>query len=276
MSKLFNSFYCFLAFTFLGYYTASAQSNDSISKVDIWYSTGQWDFKLNGMKSSEEFISYRKEGSSFFVSKYYKVQKLAPRDKPIHSDTIFSSIEKLINIPTMESLFINLNQDKNNADEKNAKSIIGLITDKQINEVVKEFKLNWMFGDKYSDKADKKALFRNIKSLKSFNDFYESVNPTYKIDTAFTFANKVIGFTITTYTSKDTVQYLGHPSNLILQPFCKVLDATDNKLMCIINMDINNFLSKILPSNSVFKITLETYLRKYYIKWSLDNEDMWE
>ena len=276
MSRLFNISYLVLSFIFLTYFSATAQSNDSIFQVDIWYSTGQWDFKLDGTKSSEEFISYRKQSNSFVISKCYSVQKLAFRDKTVRSDTTFSSFVKVITKGEMEKFFINLNQNKNNADEKYAKNVVGLITGKQINKVAKEFKLAWMFGDKYSNKVTRKTLFKNIKSLKFFNNFYESVNSTYKIDTAFTFANKVIGFTITTYTSKDTIQYLGHPSNLILQPFCKVLDATSRKLKCIINLDINNFLSRILPSNSVFKIVLETYLRKYYIKWSLDNEDMWE
>ena len=228
------------------------------------------------MKSSEDFISFRKADSLFLVSKYYSVQKLASRDKSIHSDTTFSSSKKVITNGTMEELVINLNQDKNNTDEKNVKSIVGTITDKQINEVAKEFKLDWIFKEKYSSKADRKTLFKNIKSLKFFDDFYKMVNPTYKIDTAFTFANKVIGFIITTYTLKDTIQYLGQPANLILQPFCKVLDANRKKMNCIINLDINNHLSEILPSDSVFKVVLETYLRKYYIKWSLDNEDMWE
>ena len=176
----------------------------------------------------------------------------------------------------MEELVINLNQDKNNADGKYVKNLVGIITDKQINEVAKEFKLDWMFKEKYSSKTDRKTLFKNIKSLKFFSDFYERINPTYKIDTAFTFANKVIGFVIKTYTAKDTIQYLGHPSNLILQPFCKVLNANNKKLSCIINTDINFLLPKILPSNSVFKNVLDTTLKKYYIKWSLDNEDMWE
>ncbi|MEO6358325.1 MAG: hypothetical protein ABIO56_16950 [Ferruginibacter sp.] len=266
----------FLNFLFLTYYSARAQSNDTVFQVDIWYSTGQWDFKLEGMKSSEEFISFRKADSLFLVSKYYSVQKLASRDKSIHSDTTFSSSKKVITKGTMEELVINLNQDKNNTDEKNVKSIVGTITDKQINEVAKEFKIDWMFKEKYSSRADRKTLFKNIKSLKFFDDFYKMLNPTYRIDTAFTFANKVIGFVITTYALKDTIQYLGQPANLILQPFCKVLDANRKKMNCIINLDINNHLSEILPSDSVFKIVLETYLRKYYIKWSLDNEDMWE
>jgi hypothetical protein len=219
----------------------------------------------------------RKEGGSYLIPKYYSVKKLTDRNKSVQTDTTFSFSGKLIAKETIEKLVINLNRDKNNANENKVKNMVGVITDRQILAVADEFKLNWMFENKYSDNTDRKTLFKNIKSLKFFSTFYKGVNPALRIlDTNFIFANKIIGIIITIYTSKDTVQYLGHTSSLILQPFCRVLDANPKKLKCIINLDINTLLSGILPSDSFFKKILETDLRKYYIKWSLDNEDMWE
>jgi hypothetical protein len=229
------------------------------------------------MSSFEEFTSLRKERGSYLISKYYSVKKLTARNKSVQTDTTFSFSGKLISKETIEKLVINLNRNKNNASENKVKNMVGTITDGQIIAVADEFKFNWMFENKYSDNTDRKTLFKNIKSLKFFNTFYKGVNPANRIlDTNFIFANKIIGIIITIYTAKDTVQYLGHTSSLILQPFCQVLDANTKKLKCIINLDINTLLSEILPSDSYFKKILETDLRKYYIKWSLDNENMWE
>jgi hypothetical protein len=276
MIRSFNIGSFLFGFLFLNY-SAGAQSKDSIFRVDIWYSNGHYDFKQNGVSSFEEFISLRKESGSFLTSKYYTVKKLAAKDKSVHTDTSFSFSDKRVAKETIEKLVINLNQDKNNAREHQVKKLVETITDEQIIAVADEFKLNWMFENKYSDDTERKTLFRNIKSLKMFNAFYEHADPAYKIlDTNYIFANKIIGIIITVYAAKDTVQYLGHTSSLILQPFCRVLDANTKKLRCLINIDINTMLSGILPSDSFFKKVLETELKKYYIKWSLDNDAMWE
>lgn len=270
------SWFLILIFFLLADYNSVCQSNDSLFRVDIWYSNGQADFKLKGIKSTEEFISFKKEGDRFVISKYYVVQKLTAHNKLVSSDTTYSVSDKIVRKETMGQLFASLNQDKNNADEKSLKAMLGPITDKQIKDVAKEFKLDWTFNEKYSSNADRRALERNIKSHKFFNEYFERIKPYYKVDTAFTFANQTIGLTITTYTKNDTSQYFGHTASLIFQPFCKVLDSNRTKLNCIINVDINNYLNRILPYNSIFKKVLQTRLGKYYIRWSLENVDMWE
>jgi hypothetical protein len=253
------------------------QSSDSISSVDIRYSKGQFDFQLYGMKSTEEVITFKEDGDSFVVSKFCVVQKLIDKQKIVHTDTVFYRIpDKKVSRGYIKKLAINLNEDKNNANENSVEKFIGVITDQQILDVVNQFKLNWLFDSEYSNKSDRKILIKNIKSHKFFREFFERIKPDYNIDTALIWANEVIGFTIVTYSLRDTIQYLGQLSNLVVQPFCKVLDSSSKAVKCFINLDVNVILSNLLPVNSIFKKHLDTELRKYYIKWALTYWDMWD
>lgn len=276
-----NYHYLFLNFTLLLSSSATAQSNGSIFQVDIRYSNGHWDFKHYGLKSSEEIISLKKDKDSFIVSKHFLVNKFESREKRLQTDTThYPALGQAIPSNTIETLISNLNQDKNNGNEKYAKQLTGAISNKQIFMIAKEFKLAWMFKTKYSTKTKRKSIFNNIKSLKLFTEFYNTCKPWYprseQKDTAFIFANKTIGFTITTYSNNDTIQYLGQLANLMLQPFSRVLDASTKKIKCAINLDVNILLLKILPEKSISRNYLEQSLAKYYIKWSLENDNMWE
>lgn len=133
---------------------------------------------------------------------------------------------------------------------------------------------------KYSTKNMRKAIIKNIKSLKMFNEFYPLIIPNYpnaKNDTAWILANQTIGLTITKFTTKDTTQYLGLADGVTMQPFCKLLNSSQKKnLSCIINLDINKFLIKILPEDSWLKKDLLTNIMKHYVRWSFNNNTMWE
>ena len=82
----------FLGLLLFAFDSASAQTRDSIYRVDIRYSHGKYDFKYKGMRSSEEFISFRREMDSFIIYKYYSVQKLADQGKLVHADTTYYSV----------------------------------------------------------------------------------------------------------------------------------------------------------------------------------------
>jgi hypothetical protein len=276
-----NYYYLIVSPILLFSYSALAQSKDSVFQVNIRYSNGQWDFKLNGIKSSEEFILFKKYKDSFILAKYFSVEKLERRDKTLLTDTFYyPTLGNGIQSNTIETLISNLNQDKNNGNENYARQLTGSISDKQILLVAKEFKFAWMFKTKYSTKAERKSILKNIKSFKLFDEFYNTYKPWYpgteQRDTAFIFANKTVGFTITTYSNNDTIQYLGQLANLMLQPFSRVLDASTKKLKCAINLDVNILLLKILPGKSKSRKYLEEKIAKYYIRWSLENENMWE
>jgi len=118
------------------------------------------------------------------------VQKREFQGKPVYVDAAFSASNKIVSKEILEKLILNLNQDKNNADEGEVKSTLATITNKQIIKVAKENKVNWVFKNKYSSKSERKILFKDIKSFKLFSNFYEKASPTYIINTPLRLASK--------------------------------------------------------------------------------------
>ena len=170
----------------------------------------------------------------------------------------------------------NLNNSKDNFDKENILPFLSTISTQEVLAVAKKYGKDYWFIDDENGKVDEFGRER-IKKIKNFyllDTFLLKQKPSLEYEMFVTDAWN--NLTISFYEQKDTTKYSFQFYTLLGQPFSKTINNEYSNRKRFINSEVNNLLTKILPSNSFTKKAIGySALKEKYILWFIDN-NMWD
>jgi hypothetical protein len=259
----------FLFAMFLVRHTAFGQLPDSVSKISFHYDKGHYTFGSSGQYSISELIEYSKlNKTAFQITNYIQLRRFY--DSVTNSftvDTIQPRFPKST-FPNskIDKLFTELNISRNNFNADFVKPYLKKPTKKEIVAVADMYDLKWKLEKQYSDREDRKVLFKNIKQYYQLDTFLLMKKPNPEYDLFVTDVWNTLSITFIKGT--DTIEYRSQFFELLGQPIRRYDNKNYNKSKKHLNLEINNSIREFVPSNSLISKTVDlNQLKEDYIKW---------
>ncbi len=259
----------FLFLMLLSAQVVFGQFTDSISKITFCYDKGYYTFGSSGSYSINEIIEYsRLKNTTFQIINHIQLKKYYDSaTNSISIDTIrLSFSKKPISHSRTEKLFRELNISRDNFNADYVKPFLKEPTNKEIINIVNKNDLKWMFENDYSDRKDRRNLFKNIKIFLLLDTFLLIKKPNPEYDVVFSDVWNVL--LITCLNGVDTIEYRSQYFELFGQPVKKYVNKkySDNKNF--INLEINNSIKEFVPANSLISQAVDlNQLKEEYISW---------
>jgi len=245
------------------------QFADSISKITFRYNKGHYHFGLSGCYSIGEKIEYSKlNNAGFQLTSHIQIKRYyVPTLDSIILDTIKLNLST-IPIPTekVEKLFEELNISRDNFNAAYVKPFLKHPTKRHIITTAKRYHLKWMFKSDYSDKEDRKRLFKNIKDFSLLDTFLLMKKPNPEFNEILMDAwNDLSIFCLS---AADTIQYRSQYFEIFGQPVTKYVNKKYSEGKKTVNLEINNSIREFVPPNSLISRVVDlNQLKKEYIAW---------
>jgi hypothetical protein len=245
------------------------QASDSISKITFRYEKGHYTFGSSGRYSISEIIEYSKSNNSDFqISNQIQLKKYF--DSATHSilvDTIKLQFSKTpISNSRTEKLFRELNISRDNFNADYIKPFLTVPTKKEVLQTANKYDLKWMFKNEYSDREERKDLYKSIKSFLLLDSFLLMHKPNPEYDLVI--SDVWNGLTITCLIGADTIEYRSHYFELFGQPVKKYVNKKYSDEKKIMNLEINNAIKEFVPASSLISQAVDlNQLKEEYISW---------
>ncbi len=125
-------------------------------------------------------------------------------------------------------------------------AFLNYMNKKQIRKIARWYKVDWNFKRRYSTKEENESFYKRCRSIDSLKTYLQSRFDTrgYTIVTDF---SNVINIWISTTDLK--YRFEGKYPNPIKQPWYNHSDTSHIFAEPILNLEINKFLTEIVPSN---------------------------
>lgn len=245
------------------------QFPDSISKITFHYAKGQYTFGLSEHYSISEILEYSKLNDlTFQVSNHIQIKKYYDSaTNSITVDTIRIRFSKTpISERRTENLFRELNISRDNFNSGYIKPFLKAPTKKEILQLANKYALKWMFEDEYSDREDRRNLYKKIKRFYMLDTFLLMKKPNPEYDLVIT--DVWNGLSITCTSATDTVEYRSQYYELFGQPVKKYNPKKNSGSNKFINLEINNVIKDIVPAKSLISQAVDlNKLKEEYISW---------
>jgi hypothetical protein len=261
---------------------SQGQDLTQIKKVSLHYTIGHYNFGDTGRYEKEEIIEFAPVSKNRFLRRSYKITKryiTNPQTKENNlsvNDTILDKSDKFYSFETFQTLLDNLNNSKDNFGKENILPLLSSISTKEVLGVAKKYGKDYWFIDDENGKVDEfgKERIKKIKHFYLLDSFLLNEKPSLKYEMVVTDAWN--NLTISFCEQNDTTNYRFQFYTLLGQPFSKTINNDYSHRTRFINSQVNNLLTKILPSNSFAEKAIGFEgLKKKYILWCIDNK-MWD
>lgn len=248
---------------------AFGQFTDSISKITFRYDKGYYTFGSSGRYSISEIIEYSKlKNNALQVVDHIQLKKYYDSvTNSISVDTIRLSFSKRpISHSRTEKLFRELNISRDNFNADYVKPFLKVPSKKEIINTANKYDLKWMFENDYSDREDRRNLFKNIKMFLMLDTFLLIKKPNPEYDLVFT--DVWNGLLITCLSGADTIEYRSQYFGQFGQPVKKYVNKKYSDSKNFINLEINNGIKEFVPANSLISQAVDlNQLKEEYISW---------
>ena len=248
---------------------AFGQFADSISKITFRYDKGHYTFGSSGRYSISEIIEYSKLNNlTFQVSNHIQLKKYYDSaTNSISVDTIRLKFSKTpISDSWTEKLFRELNISRDNFNADYVKPFLTAPTKKKILQTANKYNLKWMFENEYSDRGDRRNLYKNIKRFLLLDTFLLMKKPNPEYDLVIT--DVWNGLSINCLSGADTIEYRSQYFELFGQPVKKYVNKKYSDSKKFINLEINNAIKEFVPASSLISQAVDlNQLKEEYISW---------
>jgi hypothetical protein len=259
----------FLFIIMLSCEIAFGQFHDSISKITFHYDKGHYTFGSSGRYSISEILEYSKLNNlTFQVSNHIRLKRYYDSaTNSITVDTIRLSFSKMSILDSRaEKLFRELNISKDNFTADYVKPFLKAPTKKEVLQTANKYGLKWMLESEYSDREDRRKLYKNIKQFLLLDTFLLMKKPNAEYDLVITDAWN--GLSITCLSGTDTIEYRSQYFELFGQPVKKYVNKKYRESKKFINLEINNAIKELVPANSLIRKAVDlNQLKEEYITW---------
>lgn len=268
-----------LLFIILSPFVVNAQDLTKVSKINLRYTVGHYNFGDTGHYAKEEiiqFIPISKEKFSrsyYFVTKRYVANLTTGQNNLSINDTLKDNSNKTFSFDLFQELLNNLNTTKDNFGKENLVPHLTKIKRQDILSVAQKYKLDKWLLDEETGKIDKiyNPDFRKIKDYNLFDTFLLQKKPT--LENEMVIIDAWNNLTISFIEESDTTNFSFRFYNFMGQPFSKTINKNYSTSERFVNSNANILLSKILPGKSfVKKVVSVDKIKEDYIFWYLKNK----
>jgi hypothetical protein len=250
---------------------AFGQFTDSISKITFRYDKGHYTFGSSGRYSISEIIEYSKLNNlnlAYQLSNHIQLKKYYDSaTNSISVDTIRLKFSKTpISGSKTEKLFRELNISRDNFNADYVKPFLTAPTKNEVLQTANKYDLKWMFENKYSDRENRRNLYKKIKRFLMLDTFLLMKKPNSEYDLVIT--DVWNGLTITCLSGADTIEYRSQYFELFGQPVKKYVNKKYSDGKKFINLEINNLIKGFVPASSLISQAVDlNQLKEEYISW---------
>jgi hypothetical protein len=253
---------------------AFGQFADSISKITFRYDKGHYTFGSSERYSISEIIEYSKLSNlTYQLSNQIQLKKYY--DSATNSITVDTIWLKLSKTPIAESktekLFRELNISRDNFNADYVKPFLTAPTKNEVLETAKKHDLKWMFENEYSEREDRRDLYKKLKRFLLLDTFLLMKKPNPEYDLVMT--DVWNGLTISCLSGADSIEYRSQYFELFGQPVKKYVNKNYSNSKKNINLEINNSIKEFVPANSLISQAVDlNQLKDEYISWFIKSE----
>ncbi len=253
---------------------ALGQFADSISKITFRYDKGHYAFGSSGRYSISEIIECSKLSNlTYQLSSHIQLKKYY--DSATNSISVDTVRLKLTKTPIaesrMEKLLRELNISRDNFNANYVKPFLTAPTKNEVLETANKHDLKWMFENEYSDREDRRNLYKKLKRFLLLDTFLLMKKPNPEYDLVITDAWN--GLTVSCLSGADTIEYRSQYFELFGQPVKKYVNKKYSDGKKFINLEINNAIKEFVPAGSLINQAVDlNQLKDEYISWFIKSK----
>lgn len=216
--------------------------------------------------------------NEYVIDRFYRDEYLRtfrPDTIKIKTKIYKSEMGKKVDFSKIEPLLISLSTNnivQNLYNQIDTVKLKNLLTEQQILKIAKWYKIDWNFKRKYSNKEENVEFFNRCKSMDSVKKYlierFDTTGYTVVTDCRNT-------IDIWIKTNQVEHRFEGKYPNPIKQPWYSSIDTMQFQRAPILNLNINQTLSELLPENFLLKETISNEaLVIDYIIWYFEKRKM--
>ena len=252
-------------------YSSFCQLPDS---VIIRYDQGHYHFGHSGRYGAAEMIRfYRQQDSSYRLVQHIMIGKhFDSATERSWCDTLRFNVSRIVTASAIKKLLTELNTNRDNYTADYVRTFLKRPSKKKIIDVAKRNDLYFMWEESYSSEI--RALYRAVKRFKKLDSLLSTYKPPLFEEEMVVLTDVWHQFNITVIAENKISEYRGQFVGILGQPVYRFDNGSLEKSQLTVNLEINNSIIKLVPSNSLVGNALDlNWVQEKYIKWYID--EMW-
>jgi len=223
-------------------------------------------------------ITFEQNKNQYVIDRFYRdeYKRTFRPDTIKHKLKVYKSeIGKSLDLKEIKALLTSLSTNVNNQilfAQVDTSRLKYFLSEKQIRKVAKWYDIAWEFKRKYSSKEQNIEFFEGCKSIDTLKIYLSERFDTLGYPMITDYSNTI---NIWVSTDKSEYRFEGKYPNPIKQPWYNHSDTSQTFGQAILNLEINQTLSNLLPKDFLLKETVSNEaLVNDYITWYFERREM--